>query len=1438
MGRRRALILLFPLHFAAATGQEAWGPGESEVVFSEIGYHPPEEEGKRELVELHNAGVSWVDVGGWTFTAGIELTIPEGTVIGPGGYLVVARDAAALKAAWGISNVVGDFKGSLGNTGDILELRNRTGRVVAWIHYGDGSGPEGDLWPDAPDGLGPTLELIDPRGDWHRAWSWGASRVPGGTPGAENSRNVRRRPAAAALPPLRINEARLDEPRLFVELVAEADAAQKLDGLRLTTDPRGAGGAAVAGSATRRKPWVLEGQAIKPLLGGGSVLFLVVGATREIVDAIPVRKGLPPEASFGRFPDGSGGVSSLPKATPGAPNAAPPPSDLVLSEILYHGRSDSKDEELVEVHNRGKAAVPLKGWRLDRGISFRFPDDAVLPPGGCAVVAGSPEKVRARAGPAAKLVFGPFEGSLADSGETIALIDGRGDVADRVEYQDSAPWPAAADGGGASLELIDPALDNRWPQAWTLGPPGGSPGRLSPRAEKGMDPAIAGVRHEPAVPSPEEAVTVHAHVLDTGKLAEVAVVYRDANAGSRAVKKAMADTGQADDGAARDGHYAAKLPRFKAGSLVGFAVQARDASGNVVRWPEGDRECYFQVEARAREDSGPGMPVYRILMPRQTWERFRASSPFQDNLFACTFVATFEGSGVNPRGGVAFYNAQIRYRGNNSRSPEDGRMSYRVRLSSGDFFDGRDRLILNAYATLRQKAGGDAMRSIGLPVSDAALVRLVTPGLDDPRYLDVEVVDSEFLDRRFGSSRGDIFRGERGRGPSGGADLVYRGPDPAAYEQAYLRVNRKRSGATLGPLIKMLEALATKDEDQYAKRVEEAIDPAEWAAYFAANHVLGNNENGLSTGAPDDYFLAQRPGDGKFVLVPWDQDSVFQRSPLEPLFPAGLPAVRRFLQHQRFAPLYHRAARELLDGPLSRPSLRARLSRLAALYPEETVASIESFVERRQVQLRTRYVLWPQATAQGDGSQPAASGAGTRVYLGSDGGGGVTLSGLVDPAVAFKVRAGGALASYEPVSGRWTARGASGGDPKSPFWVELLGSKDDVVALHAISLVRAPAVSPVDPSITGKAEWRAGGPYVLRGNAVVAPGASLRIGPGVNVVCMPGSSIEVRGTLVVEGSALEPVTFRPADMAQSWSGIAFRRTGAGAEARRHGLGHCRFEGGRARLVAEGSEPIAGVLAGSFLQVDGSSVALERCVFRGVAGAAVGSEGGSVELRSTRVADCRSGIVQRGGTLLLDGVEVSRVQGEGLRLWGLPREGALVRSSVFRDILGAAVAVEGGAATLASVLVHRSGTALAVAGGARVKASHVTVAEGATGVAVDPLRRARPATVVRGARAPAPPPPPVPAGRSAVEITESVFGLLVEPIAARAGSQVKLSSCVLPLPQGAQAPAGDGLRHELPRFAAPQRGDFRLEKGSPGSAAGPGGKDWGFTPAAAADGAGR
>jgi hypothetical protein len=174
-----------------------------------------------EWIELHNKGAAPVDLGGWSLADAVSFTLPPGTSIAPGGFLVIANDSAALKANWPerASLILGDFSGSLSNNGERIELRDATGNPADEAVY---------LPSPRSDGGGSSLELADPRSDNSRPAAWADSDESGKS---EWQTFSWRAPGTQRFGPTTWNELRL----------GMLDAGECLiDDLRVRRDPDGA----------------------------------------------------------------------------------------------------------------------------------------------------------------------------------------------------------------------------------------------------------------------------------------------------------------------------------------------------------------------------------------------------------------------------------------------------------------------------------------------------------------------------------------------------------------------------------------------------------------------------------------------------------------------------------------------------------------------------------------------------------------------------------------------------------------------------------------------------------------------------------------------------------------------------------------------------------------------------------------------------------------------------------------------------------------------------------------------------------------------------------------------------------------------------------------------------------------------------------------------
>jgi hypothetical protein len=169
--------------------------------------------------------------------------------------------------------------------------------------------------------------------------------------------------------------------------------------------------------------------------------------------------------------------------TPGAANGAFRVDDIVINEIMYHPISKDDDDQFIELHNQGANAVNLSGWSFTAGVRFIFPSNALIAPGGYLVVARNLTNLLARyPNLAPSNTVGNFSGALAHNGERLALArpeynfttNAQGVVTtnvlfvvvDEVTYGDGGRWGEWADGGGSSLELLDPRANHRLAGNW------------------------------------------------------------------------------------------------------------------------------------------------------------------------------------------------------------------------------------------------------------------------------------------------------------------------------------------------------------------------------------------------------------------------------------------------------------------------------------------------------------------------------------------------------------------------------------------------------------------------------------------------------------------------------------------------------------------------------------------------------------------------------------------------------------------------------------------------------------------------------------------------------------------------------------------------------------------------------------------------------------
>lgn len=143
----------------------------AQIVITEIMYNPPPSgTDSLEYVEVFNNSGMPVNLSGWNFTQGFNFTFADGTVIPPGGYLVIAQNAPYFESKFGFAPLAMGPSSALTNTGEDIELRDAQGTVKDYVDY-----KPADPWPAAANGGGPSLVLCDPNSDNSVGGAWQAA---------------------------------------------------------------------------------------------------------------------------------------------------------------------------------------------------------------------------------------------------------------------------------------------------------------------------------------------------------------------------------------------------------------------------------------------------------------------------------------------------------------------------------------------------------------------------------------------------------------------------------------------------------------------------------------------------------------------------------------------------------------------------------------------------------------------------------------------------------------------------------------------------------------------------------------------------------------------------------------------------------------------------------------------------------------------------------------------------------------------------------------------------------------------------------------------------------------------------------------------------------------------------------------------------------------
>ena len=841
---------------------------------------------------------------------------------------------------------------------------------------------------------------------------------------------------------------------------------------------------------------------------------------------------------------------------------------IVINEIHYHPASNNVHEEFIELHNTGNEAVNLDGWSLRRGVRFDFPK-ATLQAGGYLVVAADADRFTAKH-PGIHPVLAGWNGQLSNRGETVRLVNDNDKMIDSVTYADEGEWAvrqrgqkhhqhqgwdwlAEHDGGGRSLELINPFLSNRNGQNWAASSAeAGTPGAANSVFSEDTPPMILNVSHSPLVPRSTNRVRITARLIDEKNTGLNAVLFFRPDSAKVFQSMPLLDDGAHGDGLSGDGLFGQTIPAFPDGTVVEFFIRASDAQKNyrihpAVSVPEGEPRAnlLYQVDNTVADDS---LPFYRIIMTPKERDAFlkmvrHPTGRFSDARMNATFVSRMSGKEQ------IRYLADIRNRGNGSRwkSPNN----YRVDFPSDTPWQGVEKINLNAQYPHIQLLGSALCQQAGLLMGRSRLVRVRLNGTDTALagypmyglYAHNDVVDGDFADSQ---NLGPVNIYRTLRTGSMEADFTYLGDEPEPYRQVYFKETNAAEDDWLD-LIGLCRLLTETPEEEFVAAVETSIDVDNWLRFFAINTFFDNRESSLSNGIGDDFILFKDLSSNRHMLMAYDLDTILGRgdtpgSPTAGLFKATEPAqasghltkpdqVARFLKHPAFVPHYFAELQRQAETVFTANQTSALVEQIIGGLTNETeIDRLNQFVaERREFILSQIPHKLTLAT-----SLPVKQGHLVSATAQ------IALEGRADAIATRLITINGTAANWSAWEAKWKAAAFELQPGLNHLRVQAFDTEHrEMDRLEFTVWHETGAHQPIDTLITSDTVLSASaGPWFFPGNSVIQKEATLSIEAGAMVYFEKNAQLEVRGSLRIRGESNRPVTLTvPPGTDHHWRGI-------------------------------------------------------------------------------------------------------------------------------------------------------------------------------------------------------------------------------------------------------------------------------------------------------------
>ena len=156
-------------------------------------------------------------------------------------------------------------------------------------------------------------------------------------------------------------------------------------------------------------------------------------------------------------------------------------SEVVINEVNYDSYPGSNSGDWVEIYNNSDSDISLAGWKIkdsDDDHIFEFDQQSVLKKDSYLIVCNDTSAFVTIYENIDNYV-GDLSFNLGNGGDIIRIYNDYDSLIDFIQYDLQSPWPTAAAGNGATLELLNPYYDNVQAENWQASVNNGTPGQIN-----------------------------------------------------------------------------------------------------------------------------------------------------------------------------------------------------------------------------------------------------------------------------------------------------------------------------------------------------------------------------------------------------------------------------------------------------------------------------------------------------------------------------------------------------------------------------------------------------------------------------------------------------------------------------------------------------------------------------------------------------------------------------------------------------------------------------------------------------------------------------------------------------------------------------------------------------------------------------------------------